>query len=114
MKGSAATTSTHRVQAPPEDGLGGEFVLVEKGLWSQRTSKSDGPGPLGVYSNWVWFKTENILPSLWTSKREMKHPGVPGASLLKVIQSQPYSLNCPTVLGGSSGITVDAVSTPVK
>ena len=29
------------------DGLGGEYVLPENGLWGKRTSDSDGPGPLG-------------------------------------------------------------------
>ena len=39
---------SHRVQVPPEDGLGGEYVLPENGrTGGQRTSDSDGPGPLG-------------------------------------------------------------------
>ena len=37
----------HRVQVPPEDGLGGEFVLPENGLGGQRTS-----------SGWSWTLRE--------------------------------------------------------
>ena len=46
---------THRVQVPPYFGWsnGGEYVLPENGrTGGQRTSDSDGPGPLGVCINW--------------------------------------------------------------
>ena len=41
----------HRVQVPPEDGLGGEYVLPEKWSWGVKGHPQDGPGPLGWTTN---------------------------------------------------------------
>ena len=50
---------SHRVQVPAEDGLGGEFVLLENGLWSQKTS-----------SGWSWTLRDTVyVHPLWIRPR---------------------------------------------
>ena len=57
-------TLPHRVQVPPEDGLGGESTSREWSWGVKGSSDSDGPGPLAFTMNQQMGMGQNQLPEV--------------------------------------------------